>query len=324
MKKILFLTKGHQASSTRDRALIYSDLLRADKFFLTHLGLSKNLINYVKALLFAPYYDIIFLQRKLLSFPYFLILRLLAKKIIYDFDDAIFLNKMGEVSKSRLLRFSLICKKSDCIFAGNNYLKKNAKKYNKNIYMIPTCLDTKKYIVKHNKSNYFFDLVWIGSKSTSKYLIEIIPELEKANLKLKNLRILNISDVSLESELIPIKNIKWSEKSQYENIKSAHIGLAPLDKSNWSKGKCAFKVLQYASAGLPIISSNFGVNKTLIEDYNVGLLVKNKKDWLKNIEFIKNNKAAYKKFSINAYKMSRLYDLEANYKKIKKIILHKN
>ena len=58
-------------------------------------------------------------------------------------------------------------------------------------------------------------------------------------------------------------NVNFNIKS----LKSAKLGLAPLDNSNWSKGKCAFKVLQYASAGIPIISSNEGVNSILIKQF---------------------------------------------------------
>jgi hypothetical protein len=47
----------------------------------------------------AAFYDVVFLQRKLLSKPYFILLRFLAKKIIYDFDDAVFLNSDGEYIK---------------------------------------------------------------------------------------------------------------------------------------------------------------------------------------------------------------------------------
>ena len=64
------------------------------------------------------------------------------------------------------------------------------------------------------KDKNFFDLVWIGSKSTSKYLIEIIPLLERANKKLKDLRssnVINISNVNLKSKFIPIKNVLWTE-----------------------------------------------------------------------------------------------------------------
>ena len=320
MKKILILTKGIQASSSRERALVYDGLLRNDKVNYHHIGLSKRPLNYLKAIIKASSYDVIFLQRKLVPRFFFKILRILSKKIIYDFDDAIFLDSNGKISNHKLKKFSYICSNSDLIFAGNDFLKNYANKFNKKTFLIPTCLDISKYILPVKKDKNFFDLVWIGSKSTSKYLIEIIPLLERANKKLKDLRLINISNVNLKSKFIPIKNVLWTEQIQYKELKSAKLGLAPLDNSDWSKGKCAFKVLQYASAGIPIISSNEGVNSILIKQFDAGLLAEKENDWIKHIQKMRSNPNLYKIYKKNAEKMSRSYDLGVNYKKMKKII----
>jgi len=320
MKKILFLTKGHQASSTRDRALIYSDLFKADKFILRHLGLSKNLINYLKALIFAPYYDIIFLQRKLLNYPYFWLLRLLSKKIIYDFDDSIFLKSNGNLSETKYKRFKKICKKSDLIFAGNIFLKKYAEEYNRKTFLIPTCLDIDKYNLKTVKSKKYFDIVWVGQKSTSKYLIQILPFLEQAKKSISNLRLINISDVNIKSDLITIKNIKWEENSQYKHICSSHLGIAPLAQNNWSKGKCAFKLLQYTAAGIPSISSNVGVNSELIQHYKNGILIRKNSDWEKSIIKLITDKRLYQTMKKNCLILAKDYDFIHNYQVMKNLI----
>ena len=141
-----------------------------------------------------------------------------------------------------------------------------------------------------------------------------------SNEKFKDLRLINISNIILNSNLIQIKNIAWSESGQYKEIKSAKVGVAPLDTSNWSKGKCAFKVIQYASAGIPVISSNVGLNSKLINDYNIGLLVNNYSDWIKNIEKLRSDEKLRKVYAYNALKMSQNFDINSNYKNMKKII----
>ena len=156
MKKILILTKGLQASSSRDRALIYENCLKEDNIFFKHIGLSKRPLNYFRTLINAPFYDVVFLQRKLLSKTYFKLLRFLAKKIIYDFDDAIFLDSKGKISKNKFNRFSTICRRADLIFAGNEFLNSYSARFSKKTFTIPTCLDTKKYKIKAIGSNKFF------------------------------------------------------------------------------------------------------------------------------------------------------------------------
>jgi glycosyltransferase involved in cell wall biosynthesis len=320
MIKILFLTKGIHSSSARYRALFYQDFFIKDKYLITHYGLSKKISNYFFALINAARFDIVFLQRKLLPIPYFFILRLLAKKIIYDFDDAIFLNSNGDLSKQRYSRFKYICEKSDLIFSGNQYLQSFAKKINSKTFILPTCLNTKEYQLKVNKSKEFIDLVWVGHKSTVKYLLAVIPNLEKANEKIKKLRIINISNVTLSSKKIKIKNISWNERSQYQYIKSAWLGLAPLDKSNWSKGKCAFKLLQYSAAGVPSISSNVGVNRELINHYKNGILIRKNSDWEKSIIKLQSDKHLYQTMRKNSLILAKDYDFKHNYQIIKNLI----
>ena len=123
MKKILILTKGIQASSSRERALVYDGLLRNDKVFYHHIGLSKRPLNYLKAIIKASSFDVIFLQRKLVPRFFFKILRILSKKIIYDFDDAIFLIQMAKYQTINSKNFHIYVARADLIFAGNDFLK---------------------------------------------------------------------------------------------------------------------------------------------------------------------------------------------------------
>ena len=320
MIKILFLTKGIHSSSARYRALFYQDSFIKDKYQTTHYGLSKKISNYLLALINVARFDIVFLQRKLVPIPYFFILRLLAKKIIYDFDDAIFLNSNGDLSKKRYKRFKYICEKSDLVFSGNQYLQSFAKKINSKTFILPTCLNTKAYQVKANKSKEFIDLVWVGHKSTVKYLLAVIPNLEKANEKIKKLRIINISNVTLSSKKIKIKNVSWNERIQYQYIKSAWLGLAPLDESNWSKGKCAFKLLQYSAAGIPSISSNVGVNSELINHYQNGILIRKNSDWEQSIIKLLTDKHLYQTMKKNCLILAKDYDYKHNYQVMKNLI----
>ena len=224
------------------------------------------------------------------------------------------------MSKKRYKRFKYICEKSDLIFSGNEYLKSFAKKINSHTFILPTCLNTEAYQVKVNKSKEFIDLVWVGHKSTVKYLLAVIPNLEKVNEKIKKLRIINVSNVALSSKKIKIKNIPWNEMSQYKYIKSAWLGLAPLDDSNWSKGKCAFKILQYSAAGIPILSSNIGVNSKLISHYKNGYLIKKDSDWEKYILKLMANKNLYKNMMKNSENLAKDYDYKKNYIRLLTII----
>ena len=56
----------------------------------------------------------------------------------------------------------------------------------------------------------------------------------------------------------------WSEETQHAALATADIGLMPLQDDPYSRGKCGYKLLQYAAAGLPAVASPVGTNATIL------------------------------------------------------------
>ncbi|MEQ1598779.1 MAG: glycosyltransferase family 4 protein [Methylotenera sp.] len=273
MKKvILFVSKGENSSATRYRALQYFPKFIEAGWKPKHATISGGIISIINTLFAASQADVVVLLRKTFPSPIFWLLRKLSKKLIFDFDDAIFCNTDGSYSKTRMRRFAATVSNCDYIFAGNKYLANEAKKYNANVSIIPTSLDIGKYNLTFQKSNVAFELVWIGSQSTKKYIAEIIPSLEIAAQTIPNLQLKIIADFELSSTILNIINERWSEKTEALSLRKADVGLAPMSENNWTKGKCALKVLQYMAAGLPVISSPSGVNAYVVENGISGYL----------------------------------------------------
>jgi glycosyltransferase involved in cell wall biosynthesis len=53
----------------------------------------------------------------------------------------------------------------------------------------------------------------------------------------------------------------------------------PLDDSEWTRGKCGFKLLQYMSVGIPAVASPVGVNVDIIESGVSGYLASTEQEW---------------------------------------------
>lgn len=279
-KVILFVSKGENSSSTRYRALQYFPKFIEAGWLPKHATISGGVISVIKALFAANQADVVILLRKTFPYPIFLVLRKLSKKIIFDFDDAIFCNSDGSYSKTRMRRFEATVSNCDYIFAGNDYLANEAKKFNAKVSVIPTSLDTNKYNLTCQKSDAAFELVWIGSQSTRKYIAEIIPSLEIAAGTIPNLQLKIIADFELSSAQLTIKNVAWSAHSEALELCKADVGLAPMPENNWTKGKCALKVLQYMAASLPVISSPSGVNADVVENGISGYLATDNHQWV--------------------------------------------
>jgi glycosyltransferase involved in cell wall biosynthesis len=282
-KVILFVSKGEDSSATRYRALQYFPKFIDIGWQPKHATISGGLIAIAKTFIAANNADVVVLLRKSFPYPIFWILRKLSKKLIFDFDDAIFCNTDGSYSKTRMQRFEATVSDCDYIFAGNQYLADAAKKFNANVSIIPTSLNTDKYNLACQKDDAVFELVWIGSQSTRKYIAEIIPSLEIAAQTIPNLQLKIIADFELSSSKLNIINESWNEKTEALALCKADLGLAPMPEDNWTKGKCALKVLQYMASGLPVISSPSGVNGQVVTIDLNGFLATNSSQWTETI-----------------------------------------
>jgi len=230
----------------------------------------------------AADFDGVFLHKKGLNFFDAFWLRRYSKKLIYDFDDAVMYSPKNPESdsSSHFRPFSRTVKLADMIIAGNSYLAEHARKFNPNVEILPTGLDTEAYKVQDGPRNDGkIRLVWIGSKSTLRYLVEIKPALEEIGSRFDNVILRIICDDFLNLQNMPVEKYLWSEETQATDLATCDMGLAPLPDNRFTRGKCGFKILQYTAAGLPVIASPVGVNTDYIWQGG-GYLADGISDWI--------------------------------------------
>lgn len=232
--------------------------------------------------------DIIFIHRE--AFPVGLpvfeaVLFLLGKKVVFDYDDAIFLPPQGSGGIVRILKCpwktGFIIKHSKLVIAGNDYLRKHAEALNDNVIIIPTCIDTGKYRRISGSKNDGGRIVigWIGSHTTHIYLREVRDVLYRLLARYDNLRIDVVGGVpgDLDHDRIFVK--EWSLDREMDEMSRFDIGIMPMPDTEWTRGKCAFKAILYMSMGIPVVASPVGVNKDIIIDGNNGYLAGTDDEW---------------------------------------------
>lgn len=289
-KTILFISKGEHSASTRYRALNYFPILTANNWTAHHACLHNGIKGNIDILNAAKKSDVVVILRQSLSFPFLQLLRKYSQRLIFDFDDAIFTRSDGTPSTSKAARFDRTIALCDSIWAGNHYLADRALKINANVSIFPTAVDLSGYDgMPAEKDSGFIDLVWIGSSSTGKYLRELLPTLECAAKIIPHLRLKIIADFTLESDILPIHAVPWQSGTEASELKSAHIGIAPMPDSAWTRGKCALKVLQYMASRLPVISSSSGANAEVIKHGASGFLAASPQEWVDNLIILANN-----------------------------------
>jgi len=216
-----------------------------------------------------------------------IIAKLLRKKIIYDFDDAIWLtDNLNESRFEQLLRWrkkvSKICTWSYKVSCGNDYLYNYAKQFNPQVVLNPTTIDTENLHnpqIYNSKTSTQVTIGWTGSHTTLKYLKEIESVLQRIEHKFDIVKILVIANQKPELALRTLQFLPWRKQSEAIDLLKIDIGIMPLPDDEWTKGKCGFKALQYLAMGIPAIASPVGVNNLIVDQGKNGFLPKTEEDW---------------------------------------------
>ena len=276
----------HQYSFLTNQAwkILYQPGKILQKSFWILYGFLRRLV----IVLLVYKYDFVFIHREAspIGPPIFewMIAKIWRKKIIYDFDDAIWLANTSEQNKiaARIKwhhKVSSICKWSYKISAGNRYLADFALQYNKNVIINPTTIDTEGM---HNPTkkvaNKVFTIGWTGTHSTMPYMIPILPILDELAEKYA-FKLLIISNQKPEFDRSYVEFIKWNKSTEIQDLQKMDVGIMPLTDDKWAKGKCGFKALQYMSLKIPAIVSPVGVNTEIVDHGINGFICNNPEEW---------------------------------------------
>lgn len=294
--KMLLLTIGNEDhASSRVRALQYTPLIKSELNFkvkwIPRVSTKSNslfkkrvlnpllkriyTINRFIHVLFGSY-DVIFIQKIFISGWIMRILARRATKIIFDFDDAIYLPD-EEYSRNRI-RTSAMIENADKVIVSTDFLVPFCEKHNIFPTVINSGVDAKR-IVPIQKSESGIRIGWIGSAWTTDFL-KII---QKPLAQLSNEFDIELYVVGAKPGFVMdgvnLRKSAWSLNQEAEQLASMNIGIMPLPESSYAEGKGGYKLLMYMSAGLPVIASPVGINKTIVEHGKNGFLASTEEDW---------------------------------------------
>ncbi|WP_436515249.1 glycosyltransferase family 4 protein [Ekhidna sp. To15] len=257
----------------------------------------KALWRRYKSIKNAGEFDVVYIYRDAFFFGTFFEKWLKKKdvKIIYDFDDAIWLgdenpnqgifNKLKNPDK-----VATISSLADRVIVGNTYLKDFALRYNNEVHIIPSTIDFKKY-TKDFKPKESVCIGWTGSFSTLKHFETVIPALEKIKqIFSEEVYFKIIGEPSFSHPSLKIEGVAWKSETEARDLSELDIGLMPLPDNEWTRGKCAMKGLQYMALGIPTIMSPVGVNTDIIQDGENGFLAGITEEWVEKLSILIEDK----------------------------------
>lgn len=338
--KALFLTKYSRAgASSRYRFLQYFPYLESQGIhchaspltggnYLKHLYTMKrgSIIDYaaaltrrLAALCTAGAYDVVVIEYEALPYfpPWFeTLFRKLGIPFIVNYDDAIFYryNQHPNSFVRAVLgsKIDTVMRQADLVIAGNEFLAQYARNSGAaRVEVIPTVVDLERYPKKPSTENRVFTIGWIGSPSTTKYLVEIAPALEEV-CKAGRARLVLVGAGKAELAGVPAEVKPWSEDTEVSELEACDAGIMPLHNGLWERGKCGLKVIQYMACGLPVVVSPIGVNNELVEDGINGFLAGETAEWSGALAKLRDDKVLREAMGkAGRRKAEGLYSLQA-------------
>ena len=210
-------------------------------------------------------------------------------------------------------KYDQLCANAAGVIVANDFLYNKVRAFNRNICLIPTVVDLDKYNAAVSAKSDVFTAVWIGTPVTYKYL-ESFQTVLQTVFNTPQRKLLVIADASLQDKRplqgVNAEYVSWSESKECEYIKQGHVGIMPLTDDDFSRGKSAYKLLQYQACGLPLLASPVGENKRVVLPGINGFLADSAEQWLQAFSTLEQDKKLYEQYSAGAKKQAYEYSLQ--------------
>lgn len=249
----------------------------------------------LKQMLELGHYDLVFLYREAIPIGPALVESMIAARgipIVYDFDDAIFLPAVSEANKAFSFlknpgRVAGIIRRSRRVVVGNEFLALYARQYNSSVTVIPTAVDTDRFVPRDQTTRAAADRLvvgWIGSPTTFPYLDGLVDVLRETAARRRFVLKVSGAGRPVNFPGLDVREVPWSLDEEVSLFNTCDVGVYPLTDDEWARGKCGFKAIQFMACGVPVVAAAVGVNREIVRDGENGFLASTRSEWVDKLE----------------------------------------
>ena len=268
--------------SSRLRIFQHLDALKAAGITVEVMLQPKRGESWGELLRKARTVDAVLWQKVLMSQWNVLRLRRVAKRLLFDLDDAVWMGKKNHVpyqSGKQARRFGFLMRYLDGAICGSPYLEQKIQSIAPSLptHLIPTSVPELPFMGSPESGcspEHLPVVVWVGMGPNVAQVEAIEGELSATYASHPFLLRIVSNRQPKFKQFTSWEFIEWSEKAEYDSIAFSDIGIMPLVDDGFTRGKCAYKALQYMACGLPVVASDVGVNRAWIEETSSGFVVK--------------------------------------------------
>lgn len=223
-------------------------------------------------------HDVLFVQKRALPGWVLGPLRLAHRRIVYDLDDAVYLRPALRAGVDRMLRTASV------VIAGNKVLGAYASQLSARVVVVPTVVDTQLYAPPLSGRHPGDDRVivgWTGTDPNRGDFARMRPVLDWLGTQYGEhvaLRTMGRRGLEMETR-VRQEFVPWSLTSSLAELQQFDIGIMPLQDTEWNRGKCGFKLVEYMAVGAAAVASLVGANREIVRHGETGYLAATVEEW---------------------------------------------
>jgi glycosyltransferase involved in cell wall biosynthesis len=213
----------------------------------------------------------------------------LARVTFLDLDDATWAPPSDAIDQRRGLssadKVPDTMRSVDCVVGGNATIAEYARRHNDRVEILPTSFEDLGPVAPRDGEAPPV-IVWIGNLGNAKYFSLVQGVFEQLARRHRFvLRIIGGEDArQLRFDGVQVDFHHWSAATERELLTSSDIGVMPVFDAPYERGKCAFKIIQYWSAGLPVVASPVGMNADIVAPGQNGYLASAPEEWVRELD----------------------------------------
>jgi glycosyltransferase involved in cell wall biosynthesis len=333
---LAFTIKPRESADSRYRILQYEDLAKQDGVRIEHRSLmdakyfrwqTKDVHLLTRALLYpvllacrfwqvlfqAPKYDAVWICREMAPFGPPVLEQLLVrmcKRVILDVDDAL---HISDKASSRFVpwllrdtaKFARMAHAYNAVICGSRNLADFYRQYSGNVSVLPTVVDAHRYATITRVHSPVVRIGWIGTPLNVHHLEMMRPALTQLARERSLELVLVGLNQPLDWPLPAVRYLEWNLQEELTFFGHFDIGVMPLEDTDFARGKCAFKLIQYMAAGLPVVASPVGASAEVVQHGANGFLASTDEDWISMLRLLIDDAELREKLGAKGREMVR-------------------
>ncbi|MBI2931479.1 MAG: glycosyltransferase family 4 protein [Planctomycetes bacterium] len=289
--KVLFLVSKLETPSTRWRVLQLLPHLQKAGVECAVEELPAGMLGKLTTARRGTEFDVVVLQNRLLPKLINARVRKFAKRLVFEFDDAVTLKKTKEgvrASKTRERRFRRVVEASDAVITTNEVLAEQARRVArdpKNVVVLPSAIDVARWPGRGPSVGGQAPVIgWAGSANILQHLEIVRPPLARLCRRHAGLKLRIVCEDGIELDGVATEHRAFSATREVDDVQSFDIAIAPQVEDVWTRPKMSAKILAYFAAGVPTVASNVTSHRLYVRDGENGFLAGTLTDWEEKLE----------------------------------------